>query len=139
MPTFKTKGRAGWAAIMQYFDKIPEGDEKQRDVSITLHRIKRTVSQNRLYRLWLSSIADETGNSTEDLHEAFKVMLLGTKQFMIGEISASTSISTTSLDTKQFTSFLERLEAWVTAELGIILPHPEDMFWTDFEQKYGSL
>jgi hypothetical protein len=139
MPSFKTIGRTGWEAVRQYIDKIPVGDDKRRDVSITLHRVKRTIPQNRLYRLWLGLIADETGNNTDDLHEAFKVMFLGIKDFTIGGISAQAPISTTTLDTKQFTSFLERLEAWVTVELGIILPHPEDAYWVEFEQRYGSL
>ncbi len=136
MPTFKTFGRGGWEAVGQYIDKIPD-DGKRRDVAITLHREKRTIQQNRLYRLWLNLIADETGNSADDLHEAFKVMFLGTKDFMIGGISAQAPVSTTALDTRQFTSFLEQMEAWITAELGIILPHPEDAYWSEFEQKYG--
>lgn len=124
--------------VIDYLQKLPD-DGKHRDVAITLRRIKRTIPQNRLYRLWIGLIADETGNNPDDLHEAFKLMFLGTKEVNIGGAGASIPVSTTALDTTRFTHFLEQLEAWVTAELGIILPRPEDRFWADFQQKYGEL
>jgi hypothetical protein len=137
MPSFRIINQATKQAVIQYLNRLPD-DGKRRDVSITLHREKRTIPQNRLYRLWLGVIADETGyDSTDDLHEAFKVMFLGTKTVEIGRIEQTIPISTTKLDTAQFTHFLERLEAWAGSELGIILPHPEDAYWVDFEQKYG--
>jgi hypothetical protein len=138
MPKFKTIGQTGWDAVRQYIERIP-ADDKRRDVTITLHRVKRTIPQNRLYRLWIGLIGDETGNNPDDLHEAFKVMFLGTKGMTIGGTQASIPLSTTTLDTAQFTHFLERLEAWVTSELGIVLPHPSDAYWEDFMQKYGEL
>jgi len=125
-------------AVRQYLDRIPD-DGKRRDVAITLHRVRRTVSQNRLYWLWVNQIADETGNTPDDLHEAFRSMFLGARGVSVGSAEVSVSRSTTTLDTAQFTDFLTRLEAWVTAELSIILPHPEDLYWADFEAKYGSL
>ncbi len=136
MPTFNAIGQNGIAAIIDYLRKIPD-DGKCRQISIILHRAKRSVSQNRLYRLWLSLIAHETGNSADDLHDVFRTMFLGTNSVIIGNFNANTPISTTTLDSAQFSSFLEQLEAWVTSEIGVILPHPEDQYWNDFEQKYG--
>jgi hypothetical protein len=136
MPRFTISDQKSRQAVINYVNRLPDNG-KCFKVAITVQREKRSLPQNRLYRMWVSLIADETGNNADDLHEAFKMMFLGTKDFTIGETSAKAPISTTSLDTLQFTSFLERLEAWVTSELSILLPHPEDMFWAEFEQRYG--
>ena len=46
--------------------------KKVYTVEITERRIKRTISQNGLYWLWLTCISHETGNDKDDLHEYFK-------------------------------------------------------------------
>lgn len=138
MPSFKIIGRKYIEAVEQYLGRIPD-DGKTREISIVLRREKRTIPQNRLYRLWLALIEHETGNHADDLHEFFKRRFLGEKEVIVGEEKTSVAISTTSLDTAQFTDFLTRLEAWVISELSIILPHPEDAYWDDFESKYGYL
>ncbi len=138
MPSFKIINQRSKQAVIEYLNRLPE-DGKRRDVTVTLHREKRSVPQNRLYRLWLGLISDETGHNADDLHEAFKTMFIGVKGVDVGGFEATIPLSTTGLDTMQFTGFLEKLEAFVTSELGIILPHPEDVFWSEFEQKYGAL
>lgn len=134
---FRVSDESGRNHVMAYLSKLQDG--KVYDVSITLHREKRTVSQNRLYRLWISVISDETGESDRDaLHNAIKATLLGTKEVCVGEFKAEAPISTASLNTEQFTLFLERLEAWANTELGIVLPRPSDMWWDDLVSKYEN-
>ena len=41
-------------------------------VEITEKKPVRTISQHRLYWLWLGCIAFETGNDKDDIHEFFK-------------------------------------------------------------------
>lgn len=123
-------------AAIDYLQRLTDNG-KRFDVSITLHRERRTIPQNSLYWMWVGLIADETGNNPDELHEVFKVMFLGSKTVEIAGITHEIPLSTTSLDTAGFTHFLERLEAWVGSELGIVLPRPEDAFWAEFEQRYG--
>lgn len=138
MPTFKITGHSGLSAVRQYIDRIPD-DQKRREVTIKLQRERRTIPQNSLYHMWLRIIADETGNNVDDTHEAMKTMFLGEKEVRLGGYDVIATCSTASLDTCQFTRFLNQMEAWVSAELGIVLPRPEDRFFVDFYEKYGAL
>ncbi len=83
MPTFKAIGCAGLDAVRHYLGKIPD-DGRRRRVTIVLHKEKRSISQNALYHMWVGIIADETGHSHDDLHEAFKAMFLGRKTVKLG-------------------------------------------------------
>lgn len=125
-------------SVIDYLQRLPDNG-KRFDVSVVRHSEKRTIPQNRLYRLWLGLIADEVGYTNRDeLHEVFKMMFLGSKTVEIAGITHEIPLSTTSLDTAGFTHFLERLEAWAGSELSIVLPHPEDAYWAEFEQRYGG-
>ena len=62
-------------AVRAYLDRLPEG--KRYDVTVTLHREKRSVSQNALYWLWLTCMESETGHDTDDLHDYFCQRYLG--------------------------------------------------------------
>lgn len=124
-------------AVIDYLQRIPDNG-KRFDVSILAHREKRSITQNKLYWMWVGIIADEIGYTNRDeLHEVFKMMFLGSKNVEIADITHKIPLSTMSLDTAGFTHFLERLEAWAGSELGVILPHPEDAYWAEFEQRYG--
>lgn len=138
MPKFKIIGSAGRDKVVEYINRLPDNG-KQWDVSITPHRIKRTVLQNSLYWLWVGLVAKDTGNLPDVIHEVFKEMFLDGQVVELGEVEVVVRPSTTKLDTRQFMLYLERIEAWVTSELGIVLPHPEDAFWEDFMQEYGAL
>lgn len=136
MPKFSIHDGPSRRAVIEYLTRLPD-NVKRLDVVIKLHREKRTIPQNRLYRMWVAIIADETGNNPDDIHEVVKAMLLGVRTIEIAGIQQDIPISTTALNTVQFTHFLERLDAWAGTELGITLPHPEDAFWAEFEQRYG--
>lgn len=120
--------------VFDYLEKLPEG--KRYFVDIVLKREKRTVDQNCLYWLWIACIMLETGNDKEFLHEYFKGKFLGyVEKVVFGEV-IKTPKSTTTLNTKQFTNYLEDIRVFAAAELGIVLPDPEDRYWQDFYDKY---
>jgi hypothetical protein len=122
---------------VDYVNKLP--DNKQYIVEIKVKREKRSIPQNRLYWLWLTCLMDETGEHKDNLHEYFKQYYLGTNERIIFDrYRIFVSISTTSLDTLQFTNYLNRIEQFAAAELGIILPHPEDEVWAEFYEKYSE-
>ena len=120
--------------VVEYVNKLPDG--KKYSVEIKLKREKRSVDQNSLMWLWLSCIYDETGNDKDTLHEYFKEKFLGSENRIAFNQSVTVRNSTTKLDTKQFTDYLERIQQFANVELGIILPNPDDLAWPDFYEFY---
>ena len=104
-------------------------------VDIKRYRKKRTHSQNKLYWLWINCIAQETGNKPEDIHDYLKDRFLPKREINVfGEIK-QVSFSTTELNTKQFTDYLNAIDADVSTE-GIRLLYPDDLHWESFIEKY---
>ena len=107
-------------------------------VTVTKYRKNRTLAQNRLYHMWLNAMQDDTGHTHDELHDKLRLQFLGTvrrkvisfydptKGGFVEETELIELVSTTSLDTKQFTEYLEKIEL-VAVELGIILPYPDDI------------
>jgi len=120
--------------VKQYIDKLPEG--KQYIVEIKQKRSIRSIQQNRLYWLWIACICDETGGDKDSVHSELGEMFLPKEQrkgiIEIREIPVSTS----SLNTLQFTNYLESINVFASSELGIVLPNPDDLYWDEFYSKY---
>ena len=108
---------------------------KKYTVEITERRIKRTISQNGLYWLWLTCISHETGNDKDDLHEFFKAKYLVPEvRNIFGEnVEVRT---TTDLNTVQFKYLLDHVQEFASTELSITLPDPDDKRWSDFYEYY---
>jgi hypothetical protein len=102
------------------------------DIEISEHKKSRSVAQNRLMWMWLNLMAKETGNEPDDLHTLFKIKFLGTETKTVYGTTMEIPQSTTKLTTKEFTGYLDRIEALAT-DIGIRLPHPA----TIYEEAYG--
>ena len=98
----------------------------QWDVSVEPRKAKRSLNQNALMWKWNTIIAAETGNSADDIHKALKTKFT-TPREVLGELVWSTKNE----DKAAFALYLERVEAFSASELGIMLPHPEDMHLED--------
>ena len=87
-------------------------------VTVEIHKAKRSLDQNRLYHRWVGIIAKETGNTLRDelLAPVF------TKVF--GKTHEGRQ-STTELSVAQFKDFLDQLQAWAGSE-GVYLPSPDE-------------
>lgn len=131
---FKVVNEQTKAAAISYIDKLPEG--KKYKVSVTLHRDRRSLSQNSLYWLWLNCISAETGNDVDALHDYFKGRFLSRKVEIFGD-ECSVGTSTTKLNTAEFTAFLDKVQQFAAGE-GIILPNPEDLYFEQFYQQYKN-
>ena len=98
-------------------------------VTVEPHRKRRSLSQNSLMWLWLGEVADlvgqHTGMDADDIHEAFKRKFLSPRIIeVLGEtIDVRT---TTTLTTLEMTTYMDRIYAWVTTELGLLLPLPQE-------------
>ena len=90
---------------------------------------KRTSQQNRLYRRWLTIIEEATGQDADMLHEFFKNKFLDIPTEQIFGEDVKKNITTTKLSTIEFTNYLDKINAFVSTELGIRLPQPNDMFF----------
>ncbi len=134
-----------------YTQAINEG--KPLRVVIDQKQDDRTVAQNRLYWLQLGQVSKATGNSTDRLHFAFKRMFLARilarddqgyaemckavkelkkqqhpmYQTIAREVTKLTS--TTVLNTKQFSEYLQMIEDYVLAKLNIVLMWPDDLMY----------
>lgn len=95
----------------------------------------RTIPQNRLYRLYVNCIAKDTGNTHECIHRLLRKMFLGTRKVTVGKITDEEPVSTTELNEKEFSSFLDRITEWAATELGIVLPDPKDRYFAEFEKE----
>ena len=135
-----------------HFQKaIDEG--KPLVVRISTKQDDRTVAQNRLYWLQLGQVSKATGNSPDKLHFAFKRMFLArilarddqgyaemckavkelkTQQHPMYKTIArevTKLTSTTVLNTKQFSEYLQMIEDYVLAKLNIVLMWPDDLMY----------
>lgn len=120
--------------VISYIGRLPD---KPYDINIDVHRVKRSTSQNALYWLWLDIVADETGNSRDELHDVFRTKFLPVAEHEVLGVVVRELPTTTKLSTDQFTTYLNQIEVFCNTELGIVLPHPEDLFWADIAEKYG--
>lgn len=123
-------------AVKQYIDKLPDG--KQFIVSIDKKKEVRSLPQNRLYFMWLNCISHETGNEVKDLHKYFTEYYLPRETIRIFDKVTERPISTTKLSTAEFTIYLDKIETFASSELGIVLPHPEDLYFAEFYDKYQN-
>ena len=121
-------------AVMSYLEKLPT--DKPYFAEIKQIRRRRTIDQNSLYWLWLKCLQDETGEDKDRLHEYFKARYLGVSTVEVFGVDVQMSASTTKLDTKEMTHYLDRIQQFALMDLGIALPNPSDLHWEQFYQKY---
>ena len=108
-------------SMMDRFLATREG--KAVEVKIVRPVDTRSQRQNRYY--WgavLTTIAESTGNSTEDLHEHFKAVFLPRRFVVLNGKETEVAKTTTKLSTDEFSKYLEQLAAFAASELGITLP-----------------
>jgi len=119
--------------VVSHFSQYPDSDKAI--IEIREDKATRSVKQNKLYWLWLKVIDDETGMPKLDyledgkwhkgLHTRFKCDHIDKEFYDDGSMKIP---STKKLKIKGFTEYLERIDR-AMIELGIILPHPNDLYW----------
>ncbi|MCK5612895.1 hypothetical protein KAR91_64070 [Candidatus Pacearchaeota archaeon] len=118
--------------LLEYINKLDLS--KVFHWEIKKHIKRRTISQNRLERLWLACIEEETGNESNYMHDIFKEMFLEPKWVLWNGIEKKVYTSK-DLNTAQFALFLDKIQA-ESANMGIILPTPDDLIWDSFYEQY---
>lgn len=103
---------------------------KRWTLSITEQKTRRSLDQNALYWKWVDCIRlhilDSTGQaySADDVHEHMKAKLLPSKVVTIGDDSIRCRLSTTKLSVDEMSAYLEQIDRYCSAELGLYLPQP---------------
>lgn len=96
---------------------------KPFEVTVKRYVQKRSLNQSALYWKWIHLIANDTGNDPDDVHEAMKTKYLPP----IERLGSMIRPSTTKLSTVEMSAYMDRVYAFATSELGLILPVPEAM------------
>lgn len=104
-------------------------------LTITKRRERRTLSQNALLWMWIRCIADDTGNTTNDLYDVFCSKFLRKRVEVNGDVVECCKTSS-QLNTAEMTAFLDNIQVYAASELGITLPNPEDRNFEVFFQQY---
>lgn len=107
-------------------------------VNIKRLRKMRSISQNSLYHLWKSVLAEEFGNTPNEMHDILRRRYLSiNEKEVLGEVYEILQ-STTTLNTKEFSNFLDAIYIDFSAE-GIILPKPGDRGFEEMYEKYKDI
>ena len=108
---------------------------KTYTVEITEKKPVRTISQHKLYWLWLTCLSFETGNDKDDLHEYFKEKYIEPTVVTVFGVEQKRR-TTTTLTTTQFKYFLDHIQQFASTDLSITLPDPESQYWDEFYKYY---
>lgn len=125
-----------WAVIQsQLFPYLKEVLQGGSIWVLTITRRKRTARQNRRY--WGNGVLNQISQQAtvngrmfppEVWHEQAKRMFIGVVELPNGDVIGKSS---TSLSTKEFAEFCDRVEAWAATDLGVTFydlePHPADI------------
>jgi hypothetical protein len=95
-------------------------------VQVTVEKIKqkRSNQQNRWY--WgciLKLISEHTGDTPEDLHEAFLINFA--PKHVVGNIVVASG--SRYLDTVDFGQYCEKVRQWAAEYLSIVIPDPQEV------------
>ena len=104
-------------------------------ISVKRASERRTIAQNDLMWSWFSCIEEETGTAKNDVYMYYCKKFL-CKVVSVGERMEKIYQTSSMLNTVQMADFLKKIQADAAAELGIMLPIPEDRYFDDFYNKY---
>jgi hypothetical protein len=126
------------AAFISNAMKITLDGKRCYVAEIKPFRAQRSVKSNRLYWMWLNCISKETGNDSDTLHQYFaeKYLAWEPKECLDGEVVKRRS--TTSLDNKEFSEYLEQIRMQMINDYAIVLPEPGEQGWNEFYAQYGD-
>lgn len=106
-------------------------------ISVKRASERRTIAQNDLMWSWFSCIEEETGTAKNDVYMYYCKKFL-CKVISVGERMEKICQTSSMLNTAQMADFLKKIQADAAAELGIMLPIPEDRYFEDFYNKYKT-
>lgn len=131
---FRISTDADREAVKAYLDRIPVG-KTEYDLEICRHKRDMTDPQRNLYWKWIGVIASETGNDRDMLHKVLKSKFLGWEEVEVLGRTVKKELSIKKLDTTAMSEYMTQVEAFALTELGIVLPHPEDLYYNSISEE----
>ena len=123
-------------------EKIKHLDLNQGAYSVKVkkRRSRRSLDQNALLWLWMTHLEEdsEVGYTKEEWKLLFQEMFCPRLEVAMpntGEIVTVTR-GTSDLNTKEFSSLLDKIQLFSYHELGISLPDPNDYWFDTFVEQY---
>lgn len=127
------KGKLDFLNRQAFVDDFAQYEDRDIEIWVRLHKSKRSLNQNRYYFFICKLIAEETGDTPKDVHEALKFKILGKEQYSVfGEVYSRVR-STAKLNTKEFEDYLEQVRAFCASYLGMVIPLPNEAPITSYE------
>ncbi|MBW2675100.1 MAG: recombination protein NinB [Deltaproteobacteria bacterium] len=126
--TFITKTEEALKLAQEFVSSLHPS--KKWEITVAEYRKKRSLGQNALMWKWANEVADyvseHTGMDADDVHAFLKGKFLSPRIVEIkGEVVEYRT--TTKLSTAEMTDYMNKIYAWATTDLGLILPHPDDL------------
>lgn len=90
------------------------------EIEVVRQRARRSGDQNRLLWAIYTGIADATGHTPEEVHEAMKALFLPPRTIALRDKQITAPGSTAVLDVAEFSDYVERVQAWARTELGVM-------------------
>lgn len=112
----------------RYYHHLVNKFEIGEEVWITIENKKshRSGNQNRLYWLYLTTIAEYTGHTEEELHDYCKQTYLPKRHLILQGKEVSLIGSTAKLSKGEFVEYTFHVQTFAES-LGIKLPNPADL------------
>lgn len=130
----KRDGRVTFSANLDYlFSTLRNGTY---NIIIKRATEKRSIEQNALMWMWFLCLEYETGTDKNDIYMYYCKKFL-CKVVRIGESVEKIYETSSMLNTKQMSEFLNKIQADAASELGITLPIPEDKYFEEFYQQFN--
>lgn len=109
--------------LLQNWKQFKERDEVL-EVTVSIHKTKRNLEQNKLLHAMLSEIASQAWvngkqYNAEIWKDFFKREFLGVIELPNGQVMA---VSTSKLKVKAFAEFVQKVEVYAVSELLVVFP-----------------
>jgi hypothetical protein len=142
---YDNRTEEGKKALYKKLKDLPEGEYV---IEVKQNRPNRSINANKYYHAVLNIICTETGQGTgdknfdhEQLHEILKRKFNSETIIFPKGGTEIVGKSTSDLDSKEFTIYVNRVKQWAKDEFGIDIPEPEDVTykrWMEFENNYNK-
>lgn len=101
-----------------------------KQVVVTVGALKkdRSSNQNRYYwSVVVKTLGDDLGYAQDEMHEALKLKFLRMEAEPEKRRVLATVRSTARLTTDEFEDYLDRIRMWAAADMGIVIPLPNEV------------
>lgn len=115
--------------IATMVDESNDGDHL-----IAFRKPKRTIDQNALMWMWFRCLSEDTKSEPSEFYKEYSEKFLKERCKYVGKKFKSGGTST--LTTKEFTEFLNKIQADAASEFRHTLPIPEDLNWEEFYNQF---